>query len=425
MRSFIINLSATLLLILVFCIDPCIVKGQYISPNNAEGKLKPISQRRAEEAKASEQKTYDAKAQAEKLAELRQKQSEEKLKTGKAATVAPAGKTPVGQYSGDLRPISYGTKYTYINDKTDKNGLRYVETKNKVGYINAAGEEAIPVIYDEAAWSNFSDGLYGVRLGKNWQFVDKNNIVQIPIFYDRVVSNFWFGKSTVEKDGRKFDINEKGEVLKEYTNAAPTKGFSTVVNARDGSKISCIKIGKQDWTLYNLDVSTYRNGDPIIEAKSKEEWEKADRDKKPAFCYNRFEGMKDEKLGKLYNWYAVNDPRGLAPEGFHIPTHEEWTKLIKFLGTAKACLKMQSLTGWLYNNGTDVYNESGFSALPVGIEVITAAYNLSAGNETAWWSSTECDAVLGWCRELNGLGKTVGTWGHSKGDGLSVRCIKD
>jgi uncharacterized protein (TIGR02145 family) len=425
MRSLIINLSATALLMLFFCIDPCVVKAQYISPNNNEGKLKPLSQRRTEEAKASEQKTYDAKAQAERLAELRIKKSEEKPNPGKTNTVAPAGNTPVGQYSGDMRPLAYGTKYTYIHHRKDKNGLQYVKMKNKVGYINASGEETIPAIYDEAAWSEFSDGLYGVRLGKKWQFVDKNNVVQIPIFYDYVSSNFWLGKSTVEKDGRKFDINEKGEVLKEYPNGAPTKGFSMVVNPKDGSEISIIKIGKQDWMVYNLDVSTYRNGDPIMEAKSKEEWEKAERDKKPAYCYNRFEGMKNEKYGKLYNWYAVNDPRGLAPEGFHIPTHEEWSRLIKFLGKDKTCLKMQSMTGWPYHTATDVYNQSGFSALPVGIEVITAAYNLTAGNTTAWWTSTESSAELSWCRELNSTNNTVGTWSHSKGDGLSVRAIKD
>ena len=70
-----------------------------------------------------------------------------------------------------------------------------------------------------------------------------------------------------------------------------------------------IKIGKQIWMKLNLDVEVFRNGDPIPHAKTDEEWVKAGEQKKPAWCYYKNAGIYGEKYGKLYNWYAVNDPR--------------------------------------------------------------------------------------------------------------------
>ena len=93
-----------------------------------------------------------------------------------------------------------------------------------------------------------------------------------------------------------------------------------------------ITIGKQTWTSKNLDVSTFRNGEPIPEAKSKEEWEKAGENKTAAYCYYEFDSKNGKVYGKLYNWYAVNDSRGLAAKGYHIPSDAEWTILTDMLG---------------------------------------------------------------------------------------------
>ena len=93
-----------------------------------------------------------------------------------------------------------------------------------------------------------------------------------------------------------------------------------------------VTIGTQEWMTKNLDVSTFRNGDPIPEAKTDEEWKKADEEGLPAWCYYDNDTANGAKYGKLYNWYAVNDSRGLATVGYHIPSDAEWTKLIDFLG---------------------------------------------------------------------------------------------
>ena len=122
-----------------------------------------------------------------------------------------------------------------------------------------------------------------------------------------------------------------------------------------------VPIGKQVWMTKNLDVAKFRNGDPIPEAKTDEEWVKAGENEQPAWCNYDNNPANGSKYGKLYNWYAVNDPRGLEPQGWHIPSNDEWTVLTDYLGgELNAGAKMKSKTGWAEDgNGTnstpDVY----------------------------------------------------------------------
>jgi uncharacterized protein (TIGR02145 family) len=129
----------------------------------------------------------------------------------------------------------------------------------------------------------------------------------------------------------------------------------------DNANAQQIKIGTQTWTTTNLDVSTFRNGDEITEAKTDAEWNKPN----PAWCYYDNDPANGKIYGKLYNWYAVIDKRGLAPAGWHIPNDAEWWTLTDYLGgEAKAGTKMKSQSGWKNNgNGT---NASGFAGLPGG-----------------------------------------------------------
>ena len=87
-------------------------------------------------------------------------------------------------------------------------------------------------------------------------------------------------------------------------------------------------IGEQIWMLKNLDVEKFRNGDLIPEVKTDEEWIKAGENKQPAWCYYDNDSTNGVKYGKLYNWYAVNDSRGLAPDGWHVSSREEWNNIL-------------------------------------------------------------------------------------------------
>jgi uncharacterized protein (TIGR02145 family) len=186
-----------------------------------------------------------------------------------------------------------------------------------------------------------------------------------------------------------------------------------------------IKIGMQTWMSENLNVSTFRNGDPIPEIKTNEEWEKAYKEGKPAWCYYDNDSKNGIKYGKLYNWHAVNDSRGLAPHGWHVPTDAEWIMLSNYLGK-DAGKKMKSTSGWNKNgNGT---NESGFSGLPGG----SCFGNFhDIGNYGYWWSSTENFSDFTTPREMifpRHLGinsDDLKSYGGTKEPGYSVRCVKD
>jgi len=184
-----------------------------------------------------------------------------------------------------------------------------------------------------------------------------------------------------------------------------------------------VTIGTQVWMTKNLNVSTFRNGDPIPQAKTEEEWEKAGENEQPAWCYYENDPANGAKYGKLYNWYAVNDRRGLAPIGWHIPSDAEWTVLTDYLGGYYvAGTKMKSKSGWLDNgNGT---NSSGFSGLPGGFRDLDGTFDY-VGNLGYWWSSTESDSGDAWARDLRYYSGSVGRYGNDKGKGFSVRCLRD
>ena len=179
-----------------------------------------------------------------------------------------------------------------------------------------------------------------------------------------------------------------------------------------------IKIGTQTWMSKNLDVTTYRNGDDIPQVKDQKKWTKLTTG---AWCYYENESANGTTYGKLYNWYAVNDLRGLAPKGYHIPTDAEWTILTDNLGE-EAGTKMKSKTGWDHDgNGT---NTSGFAGLPGGFRGSNGNfYNIGAFG--IWWSSSENDTIFAWYRNLYNGNGNVNRGNSSKHYGFSVRCLRD
>jgi len=185
-----------------------------------------------------------------------------------------------------------------------------------------------------------------------------------------------------------------------------------------------IKIGDQTWSSKNLDVDTFRNGDSIPHAETEEQWEEAGKNGTPAWCYYDNDPANGETYGKLYNWYAVSDPRGLAPEGWHIPSDDEWERLTDHLGGEYvACTKMKSTSGWadgVYLNS----NESGFSGLPGGYRLTNGTFN-SFGKAGIWWSSTEDLTNYAWSRALNYIDGYVDRSPDYKENGFSVRCLRD
>ena len=173
----------------------------------------------------------------------------------------------------------------------------------------------------------------------------------------------------------------------------------------------------------NLNVDKFRNGDPIPPAKTDDEWKIAVVNKQPAWCYYDNDNANGAKYGKLYNWYAVNDPRGLAPAGWHVPSDEEWTQLTDYLGgESVAGTKMKSTSSWYHKgNGTD---KSGFLGLPGG-SCDSLGKFIPIGRAGLWWSSTENNTDKAWFRNLYYSCDDVYRSNTSKQKGFSVRCLRD
>jgi uncharacterized protein (TIGR02145 family) len=198
------------------------------------------------------------------------------------------------------------------------------------------------------------------------------------------------------------------------------KGQSAERDALLEENEQTIIIGEQTWMNKNLDVSSFRNGDLIPEAKTDEEWHKAGVNKQPAWCYF-FEELHGKKYGKLYNWFAVTDPRGLAPQGWHIPDVSEWEILINNLGGEEvAGVEMKSESGWEFDSGNGT-NSSGFSALPSNYR----AAMFYRDEKAYWWTSSEKENELGWSYSITTDSKGIYKGGKAKGMGIAVRCIKD
>lgn len=184
-----------------------------------------------------------------------------------------------------------------------------------------------------------------------------------------------------------------------------------------------VTIGTQVWMTKNLDVSTFRNGDPIPQAKTEEEWKKARENEQPAWCYYDNDPANGTKYGKLYNWYAVNAPRGLAPKGFHIPSEAEWTILTDYLGGEGIAGKKMKSTSGLNEDGSGT-NSSGFSGLPGGVRTSYGPF-YDIGSNGGWWSSTERNPNNAWSRYLTYADGNVDGKYSNKGRGFSVRCLRD
>jgi uncharacterized protein (TIGR02145 family) len=183
-------------------------------------------------------------------------------------------------------------------------------------------------------------------------------------------------------------------------------------------------IGCMTWMTKNLDVTHYRNGDSIPQVTSGPAWAALTTG---AFCYYSNDPDSIGAIyGILYNWYAVNDPRGLAPEGWHVASDYEWTTLVNTLGGSHAAggpLKELGVTKWTGPN-LGATNLCNFAALPGGYRGVQGGFNV-LGDYGHWWTCTMAQTDLAWSRNMNYTDKQVLGAGSDWNNGYSVRCVKD
>jgi len=196
----------------------------------------------------------------------------------------------------------------------------------------------------------------------------------------------------------------------------PTTTTTTTTNC---CTLLDVTIGTQIWTACNLDVSTYRDGTPIPEVQDPTQWKNLTTG---AWCY--YNNVNDNCYGKLYNWFAVTDPRGLAPAGYHIPSRVEWETLITFLSTGPGGkLKEVGTTNWNAPN-TYATNLYGFTSLPSGYRNELGTFS-QEGETGAMWTTTSIAAATATFIYTYSLGAGLPFSNFSRTRGVAVRLIKD
>ena len=207
----------------------------------------------------------------------------------------------------------------------------------------------------------------------------------------------------------------------------------------DGNTYDTIVIGSQVWMSKNLRVSKYRNGDSILTNLSNTTWQNTTSG---AYAIYNNIAANDSIYGKLYNWYAVADPRGLCPTGWHVPSDEEWQTLETALGMPAVELnitggrgssqnvggKMKEVTPLWLSPNTGASSGNGFSGLPAGYRGdVNGSYYL-IGNIAIWWSNTQVQG------QVNTAYNRILSYyfSHIRRDnyyfkfyGFSVRCVRD
>jgi uncharacterized protein (TIGR02145 family) len=204
----------------------------------------------------------------------------------------------------------------------------------------------------------------------------------------------------------------------------------------DGNVYRTVQIGGQCWTAENLRTTAYANGDPIpnVTGDPPEQW--CDLTS-PAWAHYENNSSYENPYGKMYNWYAVADPRNVCPAGWHVPTYSDWNDLTEYLDptydplistsspTAGGKMKSTGTQYWQAPN-TSATNESGFSGLPGGNrQPISLCDFINIGVSGYCWSASEFDDEEAWHTELSFNTQFFFLFSSIKAFGLSVRCIRD
>lgn len=183
---------------------------------------------------------------------------------------------------------------------------------------------------------------------------------------------------------------------------------------QDGNTYHEIAIGSQIWMQENLKTEHYRNGDSIPTGLNDLQWTND--------TLGSYTVINDSAYGKLYNWYAVNDPRCLCPGGWHVPNDSDWTVLTNYLGIYSGG-KLKSNIGWpLPNKGAD--NSTGFNGLP-GKKRFQNGFFSTNSSYGYWWTATDNSSITAWVRKLTNDSEFTDVYTTYKTEGLSVRCLKD
>jgi uncharacterized protein (TIGR02145 family) len=204
----------------------------------------------------------------------------------------------------------------------------------------------------------------------------------------------------------------------------------------DGNTYKTVKIGNQTWMAENLKVTHYRDGTAISKLTADGGWKST---RSSAYCYYNNKSSYKDTYGVLYNWYAISDSRSIAPDGWHVPTDDEWKELEMYLGMSRSEVDVAGYRG--INEGSKLagnvdlwdsgaigndkeFGFSGFTALPGGSRGYSDGFS-GVGGSGSFGSATEYNSNYMWYRKLDCNGSNIARFRYSKRGGLAVRLLKD
>ncbi|TVQ87846.1 MAG: hypothetical protein EA393_09975 [Bacteroidetes bacterium] len=223
----------------------------------------------------------------------------------------------------------------------------------------------------------------------------------------------------------------------------------------DGNEYTTVIIGNQEWMAENLRVSRYNNEDSILTGLNIAEWSNTTEGAFAIYPHANINGLNSDAevvsaYGKLYNWYAVDDPRYLCPDGWDMPRDTDWTQLVDYVvnqgfpnefniqngaGNAlKSCRQVGSPMGgacntsehprWEFTFTSHGFDEFGFSALPGSFRNSGGSFS-SIGGASYWWSATQSGCTNAWSRAIMGAGAIFRDDHFNMNNGLNIRCFRD
>ena len=202
--------------------------------------------------------------------------------------------------------------------------------------------------------------------------------------------------------------------------------FTFFIKRQDISNYDSVKIGSQKWMKLNLDKKTFNNGDIIPEVKNQADWIKYGLEGKPAMCYYSNLKTNGKRNGALYNFWAIKDERGLAPNGWHIPSETELNELMNFTEGESVDIGAYYLkhsVGW--NEKDKSKNSYGFNANPSGYRYKDGKF-FAIGKQATWWTiTTQFNSNEAWYFSMQQNVKQIIKFHSSFINGYAVRCIKD
>ncbi|PID95297.1 MAG: hypothetical protein CSA95_00235 [Bacteroidetes bacterium] len=338
-----------------------------------------------------------------------------------------------GATSTEQHPVH---EYTAVGDYTVTltAGNPYgTDTETKEAHIHVALEVsfvATPLVGEPPLTVTFTDQSSSAPTSWQWDFGDgTTSTEQHPVHEYTAVGDYTVTLTVGNVYGTGTETKEAYIHVENY--GEPCPGMPTMTDI-DGNSYKTVLIDDQCWMKENLNVTHYPNGDAIPHITDDAAWGVlGNNNSDDAYCY--YENNSSSEYGALYTYAAAigddwerdnAEGQGICPDGWHLPTDEEWSVLENYLGeSAGGKMKEVGMAHWRAPNW-GATNESGFTALPGGYRYYRGSFR-NATSYGRWWSATEPGSTNAWYRHLDYGNANVSRYNNRKSYGFSVRCVQD